>query len=271
MKVNVLMTVYNDGNRFLKKSIQSILDQSYENIELIIVNDGSTDSTDEIIQSYLQQDERIIYINRKVNRGRVYSLNEGLKYCMYDLVFINDADDISYPRRIEEGLDLYNRLGKDKKNFGLLGSGYVSNDLKHSVKTVYKLKTWGIKNQIPMWRLLISMPYPHSSVMYNRNALMEVSGFSKEVTAGIDYLTLLKIANKFKVYGINEVLIERIIDGNNFFMQKNINNLTKKNTEIINLWLKENVKYLKLKKLPYYAYKFIARVRRYKRKKNGDK
>lgn len=270
MKIDVLMTVYNDGDRFLKRSIQSILDQSYKNFKLIIVNDGSTDSTDEIVSEFMNLDKRITYINRKDNKGRVYSLNEGLNYCDGDFIFINDADDISMVNRIEECVNFYNNLDYRKKKFGLLGTAYISSDLKNNDKTVYKLKSWNFfKREIPMWRLLISMPFPHSSVMYKKSALINVGGFSKEVTAGIDYLTLLKIANEFKVYGIDKILVERIIDGNNFFMQKNINSLSKNNTEIINTWQKKNVRYLLINKIPYYTYILATKIRKYVRKLIG--
>lgn len=262
MTVNILMTVYNDGDRLLNKSITSILGQTYQDFKFIIVNDGSNDSTHDLIQKYVNEDNRIIYINRKDNKGRVFSLNEGLQSCEEDLIFINDADDISTPNRIELCIEEYNKLNNTDGSFGLLGTAFVSHEVKKNKKTTYLLKTGAMfRKSFPMWRLLLSMPFPHSSVMYRRKALLEVGGFSKEVSAGIDYLTLLKIANKYKIYGLNEVLVERIIDGNNFFMQKKINDLNSENTRIIQEWQKKNINLYMLKKLPSTVYTLFSRVR----------
>ena len=92
------MTVYN-GSNFVKQTIEALLNQSYENFELVIVNDGSMDDTEQIISELALLDKRIIFINRKNNIGRAYALNEGLSYCSSEWVAINDADDISLPDR----------------------------------------------------------------------------------------------------------------------------------------------------------------------------
>ena len=76
-KISVLMTVYN-AEKMLDKSISGILNQTYKELEFVIVNDGSTDSSDSIIEKYAKQDERIVFVNRKENKGRNYSLNEGV-------------------------------------------------------------------------------------------------------------------------------------------------------------------------------------------------
>jgi glycosyltransferase involved in cell wall biosynthesis len=261
-QVSVLMTVYNDGERFLKMSIQSILSQTYKDFELIIVNDGSTDSTDEIVRDFVLKDHRVKYINRKVNKGRVFSLNEGLENCSGNLIFINDADDISNSRRIEECINYYRYKISDKEKFGVLGTAFISNELKRNQQSIHKIKYGSmLKKKIPMWRILVGMPFPHSSFMYNKNALNKVGGFSAEVTAGIDYLTLLKIANNFDIFGLNHVLVERIVDGQNFFMQKKINDLSTKNSSIINKWQNDNIRMVKVQKIPYHLYIMVTRLR----------
>ena len=90
-KISVLMTVYN-GERYLKKSIKSILDQTHINFEFIIVDDYSDDASVAVVENF--NDKRI---NFKLENkfGRTKALNFGLKKCNSDFIAIQDADDIS--------------------------------------------------------------------------------------------------------------------------------------------------------------------------------
>ena len=100
--VSVLMPVYNAGD-FLRPAILSILNQTYSNIELIIIDDGSTDTGIDSNQDFIQSDNRIRYI-RQENTGRPGALNRGLGMMRGAFWMIEDADDISHPQRIEKQL-----------------------------------------------------------------------------------------------------------------------------------------------------------------------
>ncbi len=120
MKISVVMPVYN-GERFLEDAIESVLDQTLEDFELIIINDGSTDNTEKIIEEYMEKDYRIICIKNRVNKGfdNWYNiLNMGLKVARGEYIARMDADDICYPNRLEVQ---YNYLEKHKDIF-LVGS-----------------------------------------------------------------------------------------------------------------------------------------------------
>ena len=95
-KISVLMPVYN-GDQFLDKSIKSVLNQTFKNFEYIIINDGSTDGSLKIIESY--RDSRIKIINYSKNRGITFALNNGLNVAKGDYIARQDQDDISYPDR----------------------------------------------------------------------------------------------------------------------------------------------------------------------------
>lgn len=99
MKVAVLMPVYN-AEKYLKEAIESILNQTYKGFDFFIINDGSTDSSEEIILSYT--DKRIIYIKNEGNKGLIYTLNKGLELIQGDYLLRMDADDIAMPQRIEK-------------------------------------------------------------------------------------------------------------------------------------------------------------------------
>ncbi|MCF2518456.1 glycosyltransferase family 2 protein [Dyadobacter sp. CY351] len=96
-EISVIMPVYNGAN-FLKDAIESILNQTFSNFEFIIINDGSTDNTEQIIQSY--QDERIIYVKNPSNLRLIKTLNLGVKMARGKFIARMDADDISLPQRL---------------------------------------------------------------------------------------------------------------------------------------------------------------------------
>jgi glycosyltransferase involved in cell wall biosynthesis len=95
------MPVYN-GEKYLKEAIDSILNQTPSNFEFIIVNDGSTDTTEDIILSY--DDERICYVKNKTNLQIVKTLNKGIALAKGKYIARMDADDISFPERFEKQL-----------------------------------------------------------------------------------------------------------------------------------------------------------------------
>jgi glycosyltransferase involved in cell wall biosynthesis len=102
LKVSIIVTTYNNGNTIIK-SLESILNQSYKNIEVIVVNDASTDDTYNKLKMYLLgKEKRVKIINNKVNIGAYSSRNVGLKYATGTLITFHDGDDISSYYRIEK-------------------------------------------------------------------------------------------------------------------------------------------------------------------------
>ena len=110
IKISVLMSVHN-GSDYLKEAIQSVLDQTFKNFEFIIVDDGSTDETAEIIKSF--SDERIVHISNKKNIGLTLSLREALSLAKGEYIARIDADDIYTCQK----LMLQNKFLDQNKNF----------------------------------------------------------------------------------------------------------------------------------------------------------
>lgn len=96
--ISVLMPAYN-AERFIGKAIESILAQTYTNFEFLIINDGSNDQTESIIQSY--SDNRIRYIKNLYNEGLIATLNKGIGLANGEWIARMDADDIAFPQRLE--------------------------------------------------------------------------------------------------------------------------------------------------------------------------
>ena len=239
-KVSVLMTVYN-GASIIRETILPLINQTYKNIEIIIVNDGSTDDSAGIIKEFCKNDSRIQFIDRKENRGRVYSLNEGLEYCTGNYVAINDADDISTETRIEEVLAFITkkRIGN---TFGVVGTSNITENRITGERMTYRVKTGCLGDRVSVARIFIGMPFIHSSFVYRRKALLDVGGFAREVTKSIDYFTLNKICRKYPIYAYPNVTVTRVIDGNNFFLKPEMSKQISSNRAIIYQWQRENFK-----------------------------
>lgn len=101
--VSVIIPAYNT-EKYISQNIESVICQTYKNIEIIIVNDGSTDGTEKIIQEYSKKDKRIIIINQ-LNRGVSSARNSGFKIAKGEYFCIIDADDIMMPEKIESQLN----------------------------------------------------------------------------------------------------------------------------------------------------------------------
>jgi glycosyltransferase involved in cell wall biosynthesis len=101
--ISVVMPVYN-GEEYLNDALQSVLNQTYRNFELIIINDGSTDKSLQIIEKYKKQDRRILLIDRK-NKGVTLSLYEGIEKSNGGFIARMDQDDICLPSRFQDQMD----------------------------------------------------------------------------------------------------------------------------------------------------------------------
>ena len=108
-KVSILMTVYN-AEKYLKQSIYSVINQTYKNWELIIVDDCSTDKSLSIIKRFKNKKFRIFPLKKKI--GRTKALNFGLKKIKGNYVAILDADDISNKKRIETQINFFKKIIK---------------------------------------------------------------------------------------------------------------------------------------------------------------
>lgn len=105
-KVTVLMPVYN-GEKYLKEAVESILNQTFKNFEFLIINDGSTDDSVKIINSY--GDKRIKLVHNEKNLGLIATLNKGINLALGQYIIRMDCDDISLPNRIAVQVDFMDR------------------------------------------------------------------------------------------------------------------------------------------------------------------
>lgn len=145
-KVSVIMSTYND-EKFLAQAIESILNQSFNDFEFIIINDFSKDDSLKIIKSYMKRDNRIKLINNAQNLGPAASRNSGIKKAMGDYIAIMDGDDISMPNRLE----LQYKFLESNDNISLVGSAFslISETGSNLGKRSAPIKNEKIKKILP--------------------------------------------------------------------------------------------------------------------------
>jgi len=187
------MPIYNCAE-FLPYSIHSISIQTFGNFEFLIIDDGSTDDSQNLISKF--RDNRINYVIKE-HSGLADSLNYGLKIAKYDIIARMDADDIAHPNRLKKQLSFY----KANPQIDIFSSWYTI----FSGSTIqYIVKTPTDHFQIIKGLSLYSY-ISHPGCIYNRNVLLKAGGYSAQVYE--DYELWLRLMNKVIFGIIPEVLI----------------------------------------------------------------
>ncbi len=168
--VSVLMPVFN-AQEYLAESIQSILNQNYKDFELIIVNDGSTDKSGSIINSF--KDKRIKVIEQE-NQGLSQALINGFQIAQGDFIARIDADDIAHHDRLTKQVEFL----QNNPDFILVGGNAEIIDIEGNyLYTTDMLQDWGeIKQRLP------HNSFIHSTVVFKRNAYIASGGYPADVT-----------------------------------------------------------------------------------------
>jgi glycosyltransferase involved in cell wall biosynthesis len=194
--VSVVMSVYN-GEQFLQQAVESILVQTLRDFEFIIINDGSTDCTGEILERFT--DERIVRMNQ-AHAGLTSTLNRGLSAARGDYIARIDADDMAQPERLEKQLAFL----RNNPDIILVGSNCYNIDRNGTIlsTTEFPCDSAHIK-----WRLLFHNCIPHSSVMFHKEVIMKLGGYDNAITCAQDYDLWLRVAEKNDIAGALEPLI----------------------------------------------------------------
>ena len=186
--VSVIMSAYN-GERYLREAVESILNQTFTNFEFIVINDGSTDGTQAILESYT--DPRLVLIEQE-NQGLVASLNKGLALARGKYIARQDADDISLSTRFAKQVDCLDR----NPEVGVLGTQmHVIDEAGKTVKS-YEVPC---SHSMIVWNLLFSRSFAHPTVMM-RSSLIKLVGLydhSFPHTEDFDLWTRLLAHTKF--------------------------------------------------------------------------
>ena len=176
-KISIILPVYNT-DRYLDESVQSILNQTFKDFELIIIDDSSTDNSVRIINKYLK-DKRICFIQNKENKGISYNRNLGLKTSRSNFVAIADSDDINYATRLEKQ---YNFL-QENEHISIVGS-YVH--LIDENGNIFELMKKPTAPEDILAVCFFMGPFVQPSTMFRKDRIMAIGAYREKYTVTQD-------------------------------------------------------------------------------------
>lgn len=194
--VSVVMSVYN-GEKYLRESIESILNQTFTDFEFIILDDGSVDDTKNIIKNY--KDDRIVLISHE-NQGLVSSLNKGIKMAKGKYIARQDADDISMTNRLQKQVEHLERYPETE----LLGTcfRYIDEQSKTTGASVI-LPTRSLDLKA---RMLFSNAFGHGTTMFSKSVFNQVGGYREKYGANEDFDLWRRIAYGYTIANLPDIL-----------------------------------------------------------------
>ncbi|RJQ28953.1 glycosyltransferase [Candidatus Parcubacteria bacterium] len=197
--LTVLMTVYN-GLPYLHAAIRSILDQTFDNFEFLIVNDCSTDDSRKAILGY--SDPRIRLIDNRENLNQTRSLNRGLAEIRTELVARMDADDVSHPRRLERQMDYLARYPE----VAAVGTHLRFINSRGDVIGGYEFP----EEDLPLrWMQLFDCPVSCGAVMFKRSIVWEkLGGFDPSIRYAQDWELWSRLLPAHRLANLPEKLVD---------------------------------------------------------------
>jgi len=202
--VSVLMPAYN-AEKYIREAIESILSQTYKNFELIIINDCSTDSTKKIIQKYAKKESRLVLINNEENLKISKTLNKGLELAKGKYIVRMDADDWSYPDRIEKQV----KLMEDNPELVLSSGQMEICDCEMNIKNK---SNFPITNEKIRKVILQYNPMVHPAMIFRRDIALSIGGYDEEIKSE-DYMFTIDMSSEGELANLNDVIIKyRILD-----------------------------------------------------------
>ncbi|MDC0255706.1 glycosyltransferase [Bacteriovoracales bacterium] len=197
--LTVLLPVYN-AEKYIKESISSILAQTFEDFELIIIDDGSTDKSKEAISSF--KDKRIRFFKNNTNLKLINTLNKGIKLARGKYLARIDADDICFPKRFQKQISFLENnknvaiLGTDiefiDKSGNYFGKGVVHPQSHNEIK-------WGLQRRCCIY---------HPTTMVNLEKVKNEFFYSEQFVHAEDYELWLRIAKNYRLANLPEVLLK---------------------------------------------------------------
>lgn len=198
-KVSVIMPLYN-VEPYLEKSVSSITQQTYKNLEIILCDDGSTDNTLELAKKLAKKDKRIIVLKNDKNLKAGATRNKCIKASTGKYIAIQDADDYSKEDRIEKEVEILDNHPE---------CSYVST-------AMYRVNENGIWGEYHLWKtepenkdFLWGLPYAHGTALFRREVLEEIQGYriAKDTARTEDFDLFLRLHERgYRGYNIEEPL-----------------------------------------------------------------
>ena len=201
--VSVVMSVYN-GQEYLESCIDSVLNQTYSNFEFIIINDGSTDNTANILDQYTKQDSRVIVHHEKENLRLVRAINMGCRLAKGEYIARMDADDICLSERLSTQVQYLTT----HPDIGILGSWVQNIDQHGNVLDIWKVP---INSAFIAWTLQFECCMAQPTIMMRSEVLKSLKYYRISALQCEDYDLWCRASNMTQLANIPDPLVQRRI------------------------------------------------------------
>jgi len=198
-KVSVIIATYNRAS-LLQRAIESVLSQTFQHFEIIIVDDGSTDTTAQVVETY--RHPKIRYIRHSENRGKSVALNNGLESAKGEYIAFLDDDDLWLRHKLQLQVDI---LEKSDDDVGIVFSGRMSMDEDGGILEVIRPKR--LKYH-PRDFLLRNISILASTVLAKKKYLSMVGGFDEAITNREDLDLWIRLSEHCRFKPISEPLVK---------------------------------------------------------------
>lgn len=238
LKVSAIIPAYNRAD-FLPRSIESVLNQSLSDLELIVVDDGSTDNTKAVVEEFARKDNRVKYFWQPNFGGPAGPRNTGIKHASGKYVAFLDSDDEWLATKLEEQVRLFEN---SQANTGLVACDYLLE--AGSTPVAYKLPQF---ERSGIFEELLKHDFIGTAtvVMIKKEVLEDVGGFDESLECGEDTDLWLRIAEKYGFAHVTNLLALYHVHGNNTLLRFNAIDLAKSTESILNKHISTREKHRK--------------------------
>lgn len=206
--VSIILPTYNRAS-YLKRSVESVLSQTYKNFELVIVNDGSRDNTAEVVAGLIAQDGRVRLATNKTNAGLVKSLNHGVRAARGEYIARIDDDDVW-----EDSEKLAKQVAflDAHADHVLIGGGVIRVDAKGKEIMRFMLPE---HDQDIRRMMLLNNPFAHAAVMFKKSTWERAGGYDEALPFSEDWDLWMRFGDFGKYYNFQEYFLRYLKAGQN--------------------------------------------------------
>lgn len=197
--ISVIIPTFNNA-QFIEEAVQSVLGQSYRNLEIIVVDDGSTDNTRDVLRKYKND---ITYLSQN-NRGPSSARNYGARTARADHIAFLDADDVWFPEKLEAQMELMFR----NPTVGWVGCGAYTTDSAGRIEKQYIPAKYQTRQEFLKDLQSRKLSFNPSIVLVKRECMDRVGGFNDALHYGEDWDLWLRIAKHYEVEFIRKALVK---------------------------------------------------------------
>lgn len=205
--VSAVVPTHNRAGR-VGGAVESVLDQTYDDLEVVVVDDGSTDDTRDVLATYAAHD-RVRVLHAETNRGISAARNRGIEAARGEYVCALDDDDRWHPRKVERQVEAMARL--DDRYCGCYTGGRILDPDGELVRTVQRGAAGDLYPEI----LAENVVVPHSSHLVRRDCLDAVGGYDTAFPRAVDWDLAIRLAREYRIAYLPELLVDRHFHGGN--------------------------------------------------------